>query len=73
MMSSWANEVNIWWIPIYDHSHPSASEESTILDKGHTRKLVAKIVIQVSNNTPSTTPILSSLSLRAKRALHPPT
>lgn len=61
MMSSWANEVNIWWIPIYDHSRTSASEESATLDKGQTRKLVAKIVIQVSSNTPSTIRMLSPL------------
>lgn len=59
MMSSWANEVNIWWIPIYDHSRTSASEESATLEKLRTRKLVAKIVIQVRFNSPFTIRILS--------------
>lgn len=52
MMSSWANEVNIWCIPIYDYSRTSASEESATLDKLQTKKFVAKIVIQVSFNSP---------------------
>lgn len=52
MMSSWANEVNIWCIPIYDYSRTSASEESAALDKLQTKKFVAKIVIQVSFNSP---------------------
>lgn len=47
MMSWWAGEISIWRIPGYDHSQGQSSQKSNEFDEVQTRKLVARIVIQV--------------------------
>ena len=46
MMSWWSSEIRIWWIPSYDQSNHSASQEDAY-DEVLTRKLAARVAIQV--------------------------
>lgn len=48
LMSWWAGEIRIWWIPRYGDFQYHAGNESDAQIQPQTRKLVAKILIQVS-------------------------
>ena len=47
MMSWWAGEIYIWRIPKYDHSQRQVSQKSNEFNEIQTRKLAARIMIQV--------------------------
>lgn len=47
MMSWWAGEIYIWRMPKYDHSRRQDSQKSNEFNESQTRKIAARIMIQV--------------------------